>query len=114
MQQDDEIIIIEEQPRSRWMNFWIFFCIIWSLLGLMAFATSAVCFFYNGKSEQKWLGLIISIIIGPFYWFYFATVDENYCAANLKSSLPPPPLQQQPPAISAGRKRTRSTKQASQ
>lgn len=100
MKEQDEMIVIEEPPsRSMWMNFWIFFCVIWSLLGLMAFATSCVCFFYDGQPEQKWLGLVVSILMGPFYWFYFATIDVNYCAARAKS---------------AGKRQTRSPRQVRQ
>jgi len=75
----------ETQPMTTWTKFWIFFWIVWMLLGLMAFVTSCVCFFYEGKSEQKWLGLVISIILGPFYWIYFASVDEKYCASTITS-----------------------------
>ena len=77
--------IEEEEKQPMWTKFWIFFWIVWMLLGLMAFVTSCVCFFYEGKSEQKWLGLVVSIILGPFYWIYFASVDEKYCSSPVTS-----------------------------
>jgi lipopolysaccharide export LptBFGC system permease protein LptF len=76
--------IEEEEKQPMWTKFWIFFWIV-LLLGLMAFVTSCVCFFYEGKSEQKWLGLVVSIILGPFYWIYFASVDEKYCSSSVTS-----------------------------
>jgi len=51
---------------------------LWFIAGLLAFIVSLVCFGFNGSISDKFLGLIISLVIGPFYWFYFI-FNNNYC-----------------------------------
>jgi hypothetical protein len=57
----------------------IVFLSIWSLLGVIAFFTSLVCFGFRSSSvDQKVLGLLVAIILGPFYWLYFYFA-KDYC-----------------------------------
>ncbi len=57
----------------------ISFVVIWSLLGLAAFITSLICFGFRSSSlDQKVLGLLVAIILGPFYWLYFYFA-KDYC-----------------------------------
>lgn len=51
---------------------------LWFIAGLLAFIVSLVCFGFNGSISDKFLGLIISLVLGPLYWFYFI-FNNNYC-----------------------------------
>lgn len=51
---------------------------VWILAGIAAFIASLVCFGYSGTTSEKVIGLILSILVGPFYWIYFG-VNKNYC-----------------------------------
>jgi Flp pilus assembly protein TadB len=51
---------------------------LWVIAGLLGFLTSLVCFGFNGSISDKFLGLIIVLLIGPFYWLYFI-YNSNYC-----------------------------------
>ena len=50
----------------------------WVISGLVGFIMSLVCFGYNGSTGDKFIGLIISLLFGPFYWIYYA-VNSSYC-----------------------------------
>jgi len=52
--------------------------ILWLIAGLVAFIMSLVCFGYNGTTSEKFLGLMIALFIGPFYWIYYA-YNSSYC-----------------------------------
>lgn len=55
------------------------FIIIWSILGVLAFFTSLICFGFRSSSmDQKILGLLIALVLGPFYWLYFF-FNKEYC-----------------------------------
>lgn len=55
------------------------FIIIWSILGVLAFFTSLICFGFRSSSlDQKVLGLLVSLVLGPFYWLYFF-FNKDYC-----------------------------------
>ncbi len=56
--------------------------IVWIVTGILAFITSLFCFFFNGTISDKFLGLIIALIIGPFYWLYFIFNNTGYCSRN--------------------------------
>lgn len=60
---------------------------IWIITGLLGFIASLVCFGFNGSVSDKFLGLIIVLVIGPFYWLYFI-FNSNYC-----TRYPAPTLQ---------------------
>ena len=56
--------------------------IIWIITGILAFITSLFCFFFNGTISDKFLGLVIALMIGPFYWLYFIFNNTGYCSRN--------------------------------
>jgi len=51
---------------------------VWLITGLIGFLASLVCFGYNGSIADKFLGVLIVLVIGPFYWLYFI-FNSNYC-----------------------------------
>lgn len=51
---------------------------LWILAGITAFIMSVVCFKFNGTGLQKFLGLILAILFGPFYWIYYG-LSSTYC-----------------------------------
>jgi Zn-dependent protease with chaperone function len=57
------------------------FASIWSLIGIIAFLLSLVCFGYSGTFGQKILGLVISLVFGPFYFLYYY-FSGSYCKSN--------------------------------
>ena len=61
--------------------------IIWFTTGILAFITSLICFAFNGTVSDKFLGLIIALVIGPFYWFYFIFNNTGYCSRNSQGSF---------------------------
>ena len=52
--------------------------LIWAIAGIAAFISSIVCVFYNGTIGDKFIGLIIAMFLGPFYWFFYI-YNLNYC-----------------------------------
>lgn len=54
------------------------FIIIWVFAGLAAFIMSLVCFGFSGTSGDKFIGFIISFLVGPFYWIYYMS-NTSYC-----------------------------------
>ena len=66
---------------AGWSMFGIFILIIgliWSVAGFTAFFASVICLFYNGSITDKSVGVILSILLGPFYWLYYI-YNMNYC-----------------------------------
>lgn len=59
--------------------FALLFVFIWYGLGIAAFITSLVCFGYEGKTSLKIIGLILSFLVGPFYWIYYYAAKSSYC-----------------------------------
>ena len=57
------------------------FASIWGLIGIIAFLLSLVCFGYSGTFGQKILGLVISLVFGPFYFLYYY-FSGSYCKSN--------------------------------
>lgn len=62
----------------------LFFVAFWVLAGLAARLWSILCLFNNGTVQDKTLGIITSMLFGPFYWFYYAYIGNNYCSMNSK------------------------------
>lgn len=59
----------------------ITFIWVWIIAGLLAFLASIICFGFNGSVSDKFLGVLIVLLIGPFYWFYFI-YNSNYCTRS--------------------------------
>ena len=51
---------------------------IWIIAGILGFIASLVCFGYNGSISDKFLGVLMVLILGPFYWLYYL-FNSNYC-----------------------------------
>ena len=64
-----------------------FIYIIWVFTGLLAFITSLICFAFNGTMSDKFLGLIVALVIGPFYWLYFIFNNTGYCSRSPPSAF---------------------------
>jgi pilus assembly protein TadC len=58
--------------------FIIIFLWIWIIAGIVAFIASLICFGYNGSMTDKFLGLLLVLVVGPFYWLFFL-FNTNYC-----------------------------------
>lgn len=58
------------------------FWLVWSIAGITAFFMSLVCFAYTSSMSDKFLGVLISLAIGPFYWLYYI-YNSNYCLKNI-------------------------------
>jgi hypothetical protein len=54
------------------------FLFAWVLLGLIAFVWSLYCFKKSGSTEQKVLGFLLAIFMGPLFFIYFR-FSKNYC-----------------------------------
>ena len=39
---------------------------------------SLICCFYNGSTSDKFLGILVALAIGPFYWLFFI-YNSSYC-----------------------------------
>ena len=59
-----------------------FIYLIWVFTGILAFLTSLICFAFNGTMSDKFLGLIVALVIGPFYWLYFIFNNTGYCSRS--------------------------------
>ncbi len=59
-----------------------FIYIIWVFTGILAFITSLICFAFHGTMSDKFLGLIVALVIGPFYWLYFIFNNTGYCSRS--------------------------------
>lgn len=54
--------------------------VAWILLGIAAFIMSIVCFGRGGDTTQNVIGLLLSIILGPFYFiYYYIMKPKGYC-----------------------------------
>jgi hypothetical protein len=55
------------------------FAFVWVVFGLAGFVMSLWCIGFTGNAGEKIIGVLISIILGPWYWLYFYSVP-SYCA----------------------------------
>ena len=51
---------------------------IWVIAGFSAFIASIVCMARGGPTSLKVIGFLLALIVGPFYWIYFA-LAKSYC-----------------------------------
>jgi hypothetical protein len=56
----------------------LIFLLVWIIGGIIAVIASLICLGYDAPMKDKILGVIFSIIAGPFYWIYYA-YNINYC-----------------------------------
>jgi len=57
--------------------------LLYSVLGLIAFVKSILCFSANSSTSEKIIGFILAILFGPFYFLYYY-LNPKYC----KSPIP--------------------------
>ena len=91
------------ESKPAYNSFVLFFVIIWVILGLMGLLFSVVCFAYEGSFMENWTGFITAIVLGPFYWIYYAFSDPTYCSSGKHTDHQ---LQQEITIISTPRKKT--------
>ncbi len=66
-------------PSSQYSLYGILiFLIVWIILGIVGLITSIVCFGFSGTTVEKVLGVVIAMVLGPFYWLYFY-FNKKYC-----------------------------------
>ena len=56
----------------------LIFLLVWIIGGIVAVIASFICLGYDAPMKDKILGIVFSIIAGPFYWIYYA-YNINYC-----------------------------------
>ena len=56
----------------------IIFLAIWIVAGISAFFASIACLFYDSSLGDKIAGLLIAMLFGPFYWFFYI-YKSTYC-----------------------------------
>jgi hypothetical protein len=45
--------------------------LLWIISGLVAIPVSLVCFGKTNGSPSGFLGIVVAMIFGPFYWIYY-------------------------------------------
>jgi len=80
---EDEDIYYQKDSSAAGIIYLII-VLIWILLGIAAFFASLICFVKEGSQNDKWIGLLVSIVLGPFYWFYFI-FNRGYCSSKKSS-----------------------------
>ena len=64
----------------------LIFAVVWMVLGVAAFVMSLVCLSKNGsKSGENVIGLLLALLLGPFYWFYYIW-GGSYCTNRIAPS----------------------------
>lgn len=56
----------------------LIFLLVWIISGISAFFMSLACFGYNGTVTDKFIGLLVAFLLGPFYWLYYS-MSKSYC-----------------------------------
>ena len=57
------------------------FTFVWVMIGLIAFVWSIYCFGKAGTIFQKFVGIILSMFLGPLFFFYYR-YSPTYCKGN--------------------------------
>jgi hypothetical protein len=76
----------EKSNVSIFLIFNFIILLIWVFAGFIGFLMSIVCCFYNGSTTDKFLGILIAFILGPFYWLYFI-YNSTYCTRFNQPSI---------------------------
>jgi hypothetical protein len=63
---------------TMFLLFMFIITLIWWTAGFIGFLMSIVCCFYNGSTTDKFLGILLAWILGPFYWLFFI-YNSSYC-----------------------------------
>tara|TARA_B000000437_G_scaffold142621_1_gene103867 strand:+ start:1744 stop:2112 length:369 start_codon:yes stop_codon:yes gene_type:complete len=74
-----ENIVLEKKEKVSYLNIIVIILVlIWFLLGILGWFYSIYCFKYNKNKLENVMGLLISSLLGPFYWLYYFYIN-NYC-----------------------------------
>jgi hypothetical protein len=71
---------------SIFLIFLFIILLIWWLAGLIGFLMSIVCCFFNGSTAEKFIGILMAWVLGPFYWLYFI-YNSTYCTRFNKQPI---------------------------
>ena len=65
---------------------WAVFALVWAGSGAAALIASFVCLGMEGHMSAKIAGIFLALILGPFYWVFFAVlkVKGQYCVLSAK------------------------------
>lgn len=66
------------------------FSTIWVFTGMIGFIMSLVCCFYNGTTTDKFVGILLAWVFGPFYWLYYI-YNSSYCTRFDRPIVPQQP-----------------------
>jgi len=61
--------------------FGIVFGVLWVMFGIAGFIMSFICFGYTGNVGEKLLGVVLAVVLGPWYWLYYYS-SSSYCKAT--------------------------------
>jgi len=59
---------------------------IWALFGLTAFVTSLVCMGRSGDINDKTIGFVMAIFLGPLMFIYL-WLNKRYCRSKNKNII---------------------------
>jgi hypothetical protein len=57
-------------------TFWAVLVFAWVVFGIAGFVMSLWCIGFTGNFGEKFIGIIIAMILGPWYWLYFYSVPK--------------------------------------
>jgi len=101
--------VVVENANDGWSKFLVVCILLWAIIGLLGFFMSLVCFFFEGTTTDKFVGLITSMILGPLYWIYYAFADKTYCSSSPGIEFPTTPVRSTPPRRRSSVSRARSS-----
>lgn len=105
--QGDTVIV--DNANDGWSKFLVVCILLWAIIGLVGFFMSLVCFFFEGTTTDKFVGLITSMILGPLYWIYYAFADKSYCSSSSPGIDFPTQVRSTPSRRRSSVSRTRSS-----
>jgi hypothetical protein len=75
----DDNISNKSKNNLKTMGYFVFvFTLLWFITGLLGWLMSIYCFKYNKTKIENVVGVLIAILLGPFYWLYYIYM-QNYC-----------------------------------
>lgn len=76
---EDDNISNKSKNNLKTMGYFVFvFTLLWFITGLLGWLMSIYCFKYNKTKIENVVGVLIAILLGPFYWLYYIYM-QNYC-----------------------------------
>lgn len=77
-QEQKQPLTQEEKEDAYQFTVIIFILVSFILVGLIALVWSFVCLGKTGTSFEKFIGIVIAFLTGPFYFIYYG-FNTNYC-----------------------------------